>query len=211
MSFKYFPTYLELQKYWKPLLLVFVGYFILTIIVCYWTNFNNSSLEKRTGIIEDIKINVVPGKTSMWYIINIRIKGDPICYVQEWQVKNNILLYYFLFNEKKFTKNIYFEPGHRVEFYVNNTPKPYSYILTEKIHDNSLIECYKSVETHEDIKAIVSYGLKIDNNMIFDYTKRDFVTSLFERMSLGLIIILFPLTFIGITYLNNIFDFLKNK
>lgn len=201
MSFRYFSDYPVLQKYWNPLLLIFTGYLILTLVICFWTNINNDLLKKKTGIIEDFKMNIVPCKGYMWYISNIKIKDDPMYYVQTWRVSNNIFLYYFLFKEKKFTKYDYFEPGRHVEFYIDKPPESYPYILTEKYQDIYGKTRFHSTETPVNVTTILSYGLKIDNKVIFDYKKRGFATPLFGRLLVGLLLLFLPLALMGVFFI----------
>jgi len=206
--------FLYLNKYGLPLLFLFIGYSILIIAICYWGNFDNSSLKKKTGIIEDIKMNVVPASSYMWYILNIKLEDDPTWYVQEWQISNNPVMYYFLFGDTKFTKDIYFEKGRHAELYIDSLlPSASSYILKEREESSnpSGRNRYKSIKTPENITALVSCGVTIDNEGILDYKKRDFTSPLYQKLSIGLYLLFAPLFLIGLFYINAILTYLIRR
>lgn len=219
MTFIHYEGSYGFLKYKKPLLLIFIAYLVLTVIVCSWTNFNNDLLEKKTGVIEYIKINAVPDGILMWYVINIKLKEDPVIYVQEWHITNHVFFYYFLFGRKDFSEMHSFKSGSRVEFYIDKNPKSYIYILTNRIQSKNGKMGYHSEKTPEDITTVLSYGLKINERVVLNYRKRDFATTLYIKMQTGLALLSIPLVLIGVACfiiiwektLDMIFNFLKIK
>lgn len=192
-----------LYKYWLPLFIICILYIIITIVVCYSVNYKNDSLEKQSGVIESFKMDITPTPSWTWYIMNFKVKGDSTIYAQEWRILNSSLLRKFLLGDRKITEGKEFSEGATIEFYKDKSAKTYPYLIVDNTENKSNKGKYILKKT-EDIHIISTYGLTIDNDKVFNYTKRGFATPLLGKMMIVLLLLCIPLVVISLFYINRL-------
>lgn len=192
-----------LYKYWLPIFILCIIYVISAVIVCYSVNYKNDSLEKQSGVIENFKVDVTPTSSWTWYIMNFKLKGDSIIYAQEWRILNYSLLRHFLLGNRKITEGEKFSEGTHIEFYKNKNSETYPYLIVDNAENKPHKGKYILKKT-EEVKIVPTYGLIINNDKVFNYTKRGFATPLLGKLMIGLLILCIPLLVITLFYVNKL-------
>jgi len=133
--------------------------------------------------------------------MNFKIKGDSTIYAQEWRILNSSLLRYFLLGDRKITEGEEFSEGANIEFYKDKNFQNYPYLVIDNTENKPNKGKY-ILKKAEDLNIVPTYGLVINNNKVFNYTKRGFATPLLGRMMIGLLILCIPLLVITLFYIN---------
>jgi len=197
-------------KYWLPLFVICSIYVIVVTCICYSVNLKNDTLEKRSGIIEDFKMDITPVYAWTWYIMNFKIEGDTTTYAQEWRIINFSLLNHFLLENREVYEGSPYNKGAKIEFYKDKSSQNYPYFIVDNIQNMPHKGKY-ILKKSENMNIIRTYGLVIDNKVIFDFTKRGFATPLLGNMMIGLLILSIPLLLITLIYINALLGLLIDK
>jgi len=174
-------------------------------------------------------MDVIPTRSWTWYIMNFKIEGDTTIYAQEWRIINFSFLRYFLLGNKKIQEGIPFNKGSKVEFYTDKIRKSYPYIVIENVEkpENNDSVTYKSasldflrsfkqrgkysLQKSKNEDVIRTYGLTVNSEKVFNYTKRGFATPLLGRMLIGLLILLMLLLIITGLFISMLLSRLIDK